>query len=95
MDWLTLVLGGAATAGGWWLSQGIYGHIQTRRARRQALDKDERVAAREQEMDERTRRRRAEARMLVLDDYAHVLREQVRELGGVPAKWPQQMTKHD
>lgn len=51
-----------------------------------------RTQEREDEAYERDRRRRAEARVRVLDDYAHCLRRQVTDLGGVPAPWPDSQT---
>lgn len=92
MDWYSLVAGGAISMGVWWLTQGVYGYIKTRQARNADLAADEREAARQEDADERARRRRAEARVRVLDDYCHALRRQLLDAGVVPAPWPPPMT---
>ena len=96
MDWYSLVAGGAISMVVWWLTQGIAGWWKTRQARRADLAKDERQAAADEEadlrselQDERQRRRIAEARVDVLDDYAHGLREDYSNATGkAPRPWP-------
>ncbi|UFU03426.1 hypothetical protein LQF12_02110 [Ruania suaedae] len=92
MEWQALIAGGAITTAGWWLTQGAFGYYKTRQARNADLAADEREAAQQEEADERTRRIRAEARVRVLDDYAHRLRGQLAAAGIVPDPWPDPMT---
>lgn len=88
MEWGPLIAGGGSGITIWWLTQGVYGWWKTHQARKVELESDERKAETRQDEDELTRRRRAEARVRVLDDYAHRLRQQLRDCGVVPERWP-------
>lgn len=94
--WQVFIGGIAVPVIAYWLKDGVANFVKTRRARRERLAEDERAASVQEKKDTRRRCAIAEARVRVLDDYAHELRAHIdRQDPPPPPPWPPHIITDD